>query len=120
MDAKEKELENMKENNVYELEEYKGQATISSRWIITEKYKEGKKVVKARLVARGFEEDSDKLRTDSPTCSRISFRLLIAVAASKSWRLNSIDISSAFLQGDKLDRALYLKPPLDVCKSNEV
>ena len=63
MDAKEKELENMKKNNVYELEKYKGQATISSRWIIIEKYKEGKKVVKAHLVARGFEEDSDKLRT---------------------------------------------------------
>ena len=32
--------------------------------------KDGKSIIKARLVARGFEEDTVDLRTDSPTCSK--------------------------------------------------
>ena len=34
-----------------------GQATVSCKWVFTEKLVNEKKVVKARLVTRGFEED---------------------------------------------------------------
>ena len=81
------------------------------RWIITEKFKDSNSLIKARLVARGFEEDSSHLRTDSPTCSRESLRLLYATVASKSWALHSLDISAAFLQGDQIQREVYLRPP---------
>ena len=46
------------------------QKTISSRWVSTEKFKGEEKIIKARLVDRGFEEDSSKFRKDSPTCGR--------------------------------------------------
>ena len=37
---------------------------------MTEKASDGKQIVKARLVARGYEEENkDSLRTDSPTIS---------------------------------------------------
>ena len=84
VDAKEKELQKLKGNNVFEEVKFSGQSVISSKWVITEKFKEQKRVLKARLVARGFEEDSSKLRTDSPTCSRQNFRLVLIIAASKS------------------------------------
>ena len=46
----------------------KGQASISLRWAITQKDDNS---VKARLVARGFEDpDIEKLVKDAPTCSK--------------------------------------------------
>ena len=45
---------------------FDGQATVSCKWVFTEKFVNEITVVKARLVARGFEEDSSDLRTDSP------------------------------------------------------
>ena len=60
-----------------------------------------KKVVKARLVARGFEKDSSDLHTDSPTCTKQSMRLVFLTAASNKWEIKSLDIKAAFLQGMK-------------------
>ena len=76
VDAKEKEIKNLIENDVFESVQNENQPTISSRWIITEKFKDGKKIVKACLVARGFEEDLSNFTKDSPTCSRECLRLL--------------------------------------------
>ena len=39
------------------------------------------------------------LRTDSPTCLKMSMRLTIDVASSMKWQINSLDIQRAFLQG---------------------
>ena len=50
------ELENWKRNKVYEEVPFCGQKCISIRWVFTEKFVHGKKVIKARLGARGFEE----------------------------------------------------------------
>ena len=57
IEAKERELQSWREN-VYKEVENKGQKDISTRWIVTEKIKEGEEICKARLVARGFEEDT--------------------------------------------------------------
>ena len=59
--------------------------------------------VKARLVARGFEDDYINIRTDSPTCSKMNLRLTVAIASSKGWEINSLDIQSAFLQGEVME-----------------
>ena len=55
--AKEREIRNWNDNQVYEEVDDKGQKVTSSRWVITEKIKDGNTVTKARLVARGFEEN---------------------------------------------------------------
>ena len=96
VDAKEKELKNMIENDVFERVPFYGQATISCKCVFTEKFVNERKVVKARLVAMGFEEDSSNLRTDSPTCSRQSMRLVFLTAASNKWEIKSLDIKAAF------------------------
>ena len=71
VDAKEKELKNTIENDVFGRVPFYGQATVSCKWVFTETFVNEKKVVKARILARGFEEDSSDLCTDSPTCTRV-------------------------------------------------
>ena len=120
VDAKEAELHNMEKNYVFEKVPYVGQNTVSSRWILTGKFKDSERKVKARLVARGFEEDSTHLKKDSPTCTRECLRLVFVVAAINSWELQSLDISAAFLQGNPIQREIFLRPPDDVCSKAEV
>ena len=109
LEAKFKELEKWIDYGVYEPVKYTGQNLISVRWVCTSK--DGQ--VKARLVARGFEDDCINIRTDSPTCSKMNLRLTVAIASSKGWEINSLDIQSAFLQGEVMERDVYLKPPLE-------
>ena len=111
-EAKKKELTTLIDHDVYEEVDDVGQDSISSRWVITEKVDEESQrvTVKARLCARGFEEEQN-FRTDSPTCSRESVRILLSTLASNKWELSSIDITRAFLQGEPIERTVYLKPP---------
>ena len=66
--------------------------------------------MKARLCARGC-EDYEDVPTDSPTCERDNVRLFLTIAASNNWTINSMDIKSAYLQGEPLNREIYLRPP---------
>ena len=51
--AKEKEIANFQKYMAYKEIKYEGQDYITSGWVITEKYIEGKKCCKARLVVHG-------------------------------------------------------------------
>ena len=97
--AKQKELEKWTEYNVYEEVDNEGQETVSTRWVITEKSDKDTNTVKARLVARGFEEITTEIRTDSPTICKENLRLVSTIAVSNSWKIHSMDIKAAFLQG---------------------
>ena len=109
--AKDQELGKWKQMEVYREVPDTGQPTISTRWVLTKKEKNGQTLHKARLVVRGFEEDTDNLQKDSPTCSKNTLRLILCIFASKSWTLYSLDVKAAFLQGFPIDRELFLKPP---------
>ena len=110
-EAKQKELLNWTNMSVYKEVEDGGQKYITTRWVYTEKNILGEIVKKARLVCRGFEEQNEGIRTDSPTCSKDSLRVALAIISSKEWDVNSLDIKSAFLQGKDLEREIYVKPP---------
>ena len=88
-----------------------GQPRISHRWVCTEKTVGSGLHLKARLCARGFEENTYELRKDSPTCQKESLRMVLCIVAAKKWELSSVDIKSAFLQGVPIDRELYMQPP---------
>ena len=90
---------------------YDQQPLISCKWVLTEKTIDEKLVVKARLVARGFEERNIVEDTESPTCGKQALRLVFLTAASNSWQMQSIDIYSAFVQGNELTRDEFFKPP---------
>ena len=112
-EAKSAELEKLKLHDVYDWVRDEGQETISCRWIITEKMEPGGEKIKARLVARGFEEVLTG-KTESPTCSREALRMTYTVASTMSWDLQAMDMMSAFLQGNRIDRDVYVRPPREV------
>ena len=62
-----------------------------------EKYDGQKFQTKSRLVARGFQETM-KPQSDSPTVSKESFKILMAISANNGFKLASVDIRAAFLQ----------------------
>ena len=65
-----------------------------------------KKIIKARLCARGFKEEQNSW-TESPTCSREGLRLSCCIISSNWWTLNSLDVKTVFLQGKTIEK-LYL------------
>ena len=111
--AKENEIKRWKDNDVFSVVPNNGEEVIETRWVLTEKILEdGTLVPKARLVAKGFQDPSKStIRSDSPTALKTSLRLATTFICSQGWRVNSFDISAAFLQGEKIDRKVLLKPP---------
>ena len=69
-------------------------------------------IPKARLVVKGFEKlRKDEILKDSPTYSKENLRVMFSGIAQKIWKLNSLDIKAAFLQGENVDRELHVLPP---------
>ena len=90
-----------------------GQECISTRWVMTFKGKG----VKARLVARGFQERYPVL---SDSAAKTAVRTLLALASSDAWRVVPADIKSAFLQGQAIGRDVYIKPPKEASSVPDV
>ena len=107
--AKFDEIDKWKSFDVYEEVTNDGQKAISTRWVCTKKENN----IKARLVARGYEDDCSSDKTDSPTVDKGNLRVLFTIAASKEWRINFLDVQSAFLQGEELSRVIHLRPPVE-------
>ena len=104
--AKQAELKKLRDFNTYEIVENTGQKHITCTWVMTQKGDEAR----ARLTARGFQEE-EEFPTDSPTIQKYTLRTVLAIAATKNWEITATDIKSAFLQGSKLDRQVFVKPP---------
>ena len=104
--AKLDELKKLQSFDVYEEVDHNNQSCISTRWVVVRKGS----VVKARLVARGFQEN-EEMRVDSPTVGKSVSRICLTMAASKGWKIKTIDIKSAFLQSDTLNRDVFITPP---------
>lgn len=89
--------------------------------IVEEKFKNQKTQYKNEtkeknkcLVVRGFEERLTDERIDSPTISRQVLCPAIVTASIKHWDLYSVNIPSAFLQGNEIKRTVHVKPPLEL------
>lgn len=104
--AKKEELNKLAEFNTYKEVENTGQDFITTTWVMSKKGD----AIKARLVARGFEETVN-IQSDSPTLSKVGLRILATIAAARNWIIETTDIKSAFLQGSTLERTVYVKPP---------
>ena len=98
--------------DAYEIVENEGQETIDGRWVVTKKEAHDglKTSFKARWCLRGFKENN-KPRSDSPTADRLSKKIFYAISANEGWSIEAMDVTSAFLQGQELDRELYVVPP---------
>ena len=104
--AKQEELNKLKEFKVYDSVPDVGQKTISTRFVLSVK----NSAYRARLVARGFEEEQC-VTSDSPTIGKCAIRLFLGIAAALRWIVKTTDIKSAFLQGRELDRDVFIRPP---------
>ena len=108
IEAKEQELNSWDKFEVYEEVSDNGQRLLHTNWILVQK-DEG---VKARLCIRGDqEEEKDSIRTDSPTVHKTSVKLFYLLAAQNNWKIGTVDVKSAFLQGADIDRDAFVLPP---------
>ena len=99
------ELEKLKQFDAYETVDDVGQYRISSTAIYWYKGQE----VRARLVARGFEETAE-VPSDSPTVDKSTLRILLAVCEAAGWILGTSEVKSVFFAGCQLDREVIMKP----------
>ena len=73
---------------------------------------EGSLKLKCRLVPHGNrDKDKDSIRSDSSTAQFHIIRIVLSIAAILSLKLATIDIKSAYLQGEDLPRDIYIRPP---------
>ena len=105
--AKQLELDRWKEFDAFEEVSIGDHHVITTRWVVTEK-DDGR--VKSRLVVRGFEEETVP-QSDSPTASKESCKLFLALCANQGFEIKTLDVTSAFLQGRALERDVYVMPP---------
>ena len=96
----------MKQFNAYEEVADTGQFCISTTWVL---WKKGD-LTRACLVARGYEE-LEPIQKDSPTVIRDDFCTFLFIASNHQWQVKTTDIKSAFLQGQPLERDVYIDPP---------
>ena len=100
---------------------------LRSRWILTWKEVDPEKNTgqvaakfkpKARLVVLGFEDPQvDNIPRDSPTMNKLSRMLVLQMAASQKWTIQSFDVQTAFLRGrEQNQRMLGMEPPEEMRK----
>ena len=112
LEAKTRELQNWKDHILIKELENERQEFVSVRWVVTKKNKDKKLTCKACLVVREFEEiDEKNITTDSCTCCKGNFRLILSFTVCSKWKVKSLDIKSSFLQGQPINRGLFFRPP---------
>ena len=125
IEAKQKELTSYFANKVWtftEIGKNEADRVVTARWVLTWKKPEPQegqppslqRRAKARLVLRGFEDpDLFNLEKTSPTASKSSKMLLLALVPIFGWTLFCGDVRCAFLSGAEFKRNIIVKLPRD-------
>ncbi|WVZ80506.1 LOW QUALITY PROTEIN: hypothetical protein U9M48_027976 [Paspalum notatum var. saurae] len=113
VNAMHEELENFKRNHDL-VEPPPNCHPIGTKWVFKNKQGEDGMVVrnKARLVAQDFKEGIDYEETFAPVAHLEAIRILLAFAASKGFKLQQIDVKSAFLNRF-IEEEVYVRQPPD-------
>ena len=110
------EIKTIEENETWELiDPPPGCRSIGLKWVYKVKQDELNAIVKdkARLLARGFvqREGVDFEEVFAPVARMESVRLLLALAATKDWRVHHLDVKSALLNGELVKTVFVRQPP---------
>ena len=96
-----------------------GANVIDSKWVFVVKYDADgvPERWKARLTARGFKQKNHLAMSDifAPVARYTTVRTIVAIAASKGWKLEQSDVSNAFLNGE-LKNDVYMEIPDGMAK----
>ena len=68
-----------------------------------------KQIPKTHLIVKGFEEQKSDILKDSSTCSK-GLCFVLTLIAHNELEINSINIKTAFLQGEETDRDTFFLP----------
>ncbi|WVZ63257.1 hypothetical protein U9M48_012902 [Paspalum notatum var. saurae] len=109
------ELENFERNHFWDLVEPPPNCRpIGTKWVFKNKQGEDGMVVrnKTRLVSQGFcqKEGIDYEETFAPIARLEAIRILLPFAASKGFKLQQMDVTSAFLNGF-IEEEVYVRQP---------
>ncbi len=106
------EIKAFDDTNAWELvDRPENKKVLTTRWIFREKSDGTNNILKARLVARGFEklnEDIDQIR--APVAKLSTFRMFLSVCCKNACFIKQIDIKNAYLNG-KLMEDVYIEIP---------
>lgn len=103
------------ENGTWEIVDLpEGEKAIGSGWVFKVKHNADGTIerFKARIVAKGYSQRSgiDYTESFAPTFCPATLRIIMALTAVEDLELRSVDITSAFTNGD-LDEEIYMKQP---------
>lgn len=115
VDAMDKEMMSLRENNVWDLIELpKDRKIVGSKWVFKTKRSANGMIerYKARLVAQGYTQQygQDYDETFSPVVRFESLRTVIALAVQNDLKLHQMDVTTAFLNG-QLQEEVYMRQP---------
>lgn len=83
---------------------------IDSKWIFREKEMNGKKMKKARLVARGYQQSEISEEIYAPVARMVTLRILLSLSIQEDMEIHQLDVKCAFLNG-VLNKPVYMKIP---------
>lgn len=89
-------------NSTYELVARDNQNIVGCKWVF-----------KARLVSKGFLQESgrDYFETFSPVVKSVTICVILSIALSQGWSLRQLDVNNAFLTGTVLHEEVYMAQP---------
>lgn len=118
--AVQKQLNALEQNQTWDTILPPDKKAIGSKWVFKTKFNPDGSVerCKARLVARGDKQvlGKDFKHTFSHVAKFSTVRIIIALAATRNWDIQQLDINNAFLHGF-LDEEIYMTPPQGYSKA---